>query len=68
MNNENFNMSIRSFLKMVGVNSQHEIEQAVAKAMADGHLNGHEKLPVNVMLTISAAQLNVSFDGVIELD
>jgi hypothetical protein len=36
--------------------------------MADGHLKGHEKLPVNVMLTISAAQLNVSFDGVIELD
>lgn len=68
MNNENFNMSIRSFLKMVGVGSQREIEQAVAKAIADGYLKGNEKLPVNVMLTISAAGLNVSFDGIIELD
>lgn len=68
MNNENFNMSIRSFLKMVGVNSQREIEQAVTKAMADGYLKGHEKLSVNIMLTISDAHLNVSFDGVIVLD
>lgn len=68
MNNENFNMSIRSFLKMVGVGSQREIEQAVAKAIAEGYLKGNEKLPVNVMLTISAAGLNVSFDGIIELD
>ncbi|HSI37437.1 MAG TPA: DUF6494 family protein [Methylotenera sp.] len=68
MNNENFNMSIRSFLKMVGVGSQREIEHAVAKAIAKGHLKGNEKLPVNVMLTISDAELNVSFDGIIELD
>lgn len=68
MNNENFNMSIRTFLKMVGVSSQREIEQAVAKAIAKGHLKGNEKLPVNVLLTISAAELNVSFEGIIELD
>ena len=35
MNDENFNISIRKFLKMVGVSSQREIEQAVAKALAD---------------------------------
>lgn len=68
MNSENFNMSIRSFLKKVGVGSQREIEQAVAKALAEGRLNGHEQLVVNVILTISDVQLNVSFDGVIELD
>ncbi|MFZ3087771.1 MAG: DUF6494 family protein [Methylotenera sp.] len=68
MNNDTFNMSIRRFLKMVGVNSQHEIEQAVAQAIANGHLKGNEKLPAKMTLTIGSANLNVSFDGMIELD
>ena len=34
MNEEVFNMSIRKFLKTVGVKSQHEIEMAVNKARA----------------------------------
>ena len=33
MDQETFNLSIRKFLKMVGVNSQREIEQAVQKAI-----------------------------------
>ena len=36
MDEETFNLSIRKFLKMVGVNSQREIEQAVANAVAAG--------------------------------
>ena len=42
MNEETFNLSIRKFLKMVGVNSQREIEQAVAKATADRTISGTE--------------------------
>ena len=38
MNEEAFNMSIRRFLKSVGVRSQSEIERAVQKAMAEGKL------------------------------
>jgi len=45
MNEETFNLSIRKFLKTVGVSSQREIERAVAKAMADGELAGMSKLP-----------------------
>jgi hypothetical protein len=67
MNDDIFNMSIRQFLKMVGVKSQHEIEQAVAQALANGHLQGNEKLPVKMTLTIGPTQLNVSFDGTIDL-
>ena len=48
MNEDNFNMSIRKFLKMTGVGSQREIEQAVAKALADGKLEGIGKLPVSM--------------------
>ena len=40
MNEDNFNMSIRKFLKTVGVTSQREIEQAVRAAVADGRLTG----------------------------
>ena len=68
MNDNTFNMSIRKFLKMVGVSSQHEIEQAVAQAIANGHLKGNEKLPVKMTLTIDSAHLDISFDGIIELE
>lgn len=68
MNNEVFNMSIRSFLKMVGVGSQREIEQAVTQAVVTGHLKGRETLPVKMTLVIGLVNLEVSFDGVIQLD
>jgi hypothetical protein len=68
MNEENFNMSIRKFLKMTGVGSQREIEQAVSKALASGKLKGHEKLPATIKLTIPAIGLNVDFDGEITLE
>ena len=45
MDQETFNLSIRKFLKMVGVNSQREIEQAVQKAIMDGKLQGNEVSP-----------------------
>ncbi len=67
MNNETFNMSIRKFLKMAGISSQREIEQAVARASANNTLKGNEHLPVKMTLTISALNLNVSFDGTIDL-
>ena len=44
MDQETFNLSIRKFLKMVGVNSQREIEQAVQKAIMD-ELQGNEVSP-----------------------
>lgn len=67
MNEETFNLSIRKFLKMVGVNSQREIEQAVAKAIADGAIAGTESFPAKVTLEIAGLKLNVSFDGDITL-
>ena len=63
-----FSMSIRTFLKRVGMTSQQEIERAVAKAIKDGHLQGDEVLPVKMKLTLDGADLDISFDGVLELD
>ena len=68
MNEETFNLSIRKFLKMVGVNSQREIEQAVAKAISTGAIAGTESFPAKVTLEVAGLKLNVNFDGEIRLE
>ncbi len=67
MNEEVFNLSIRKFLKMVGLNSQREIEQAVAKARASSAIQGTESFPAKMTLEVAGLSLNVSFDGEIRL-
>ena len=67
MNEEVFNLSVRKFLKSFGVNAQHEIEQAVAKAVAGGSLAGRETLPAKITLEIGRLSLNVDFKGEISL-
>ena len=67
MDQETFNLSIRKFLKMVGVNSQREIEQAVHKALEAGHLKGDEALAAKVTLEIPALGVKVPFAAEIKL-
>jgi hypothetical protein len=67
MNEETLNLSIRKFLKMVGVSSQREIEQAVAKATAARSITGTESFPARMTLEVAGLKLNVSFDGEIKL-
>ena len=67
MDQETFNLSIRKFLKMVGVNSQREIEQAVQKAMMGGKLQGSETLAAKCTLEIPSLGVSVPFDGEIKL-
>jgi hypothetical protein len=68
MNEETFNLSIRKFLKMVGVNSQRDIEQAVTKALAEGAIAGGETFPARVTLEVAGLKLNVQFAGEIRLE
>jgi hypothetical protein len=67
MDADRFNMSIRKFLKHVGVHSQREIESAVERAREAGKLKGNESLPVKMTLTLEGTDLQVSFDDRIEL-
>ena len=67
MDQEAFNLSIRKFLKTVGVSSQHEIEQAVHKALANKKINGEESLAAVLTLQIPALGLQVPFDGQIRI-
>jgi hypothetical protein len=67
MDEEALNLSIRKFLKMVGVNSQREIEHAVAAAVASGKAAGVDSFPAKVTLEVAGLGLNVAFDGEIRL-
>ncbi len=68
MNDDAFNMSIRKFLKTVGVHSQREIETAVKEAMDSGKLKGTESFDAKMTLRIEAHGLEVPFDGRITLE
>jgi len=67
MDQETFNLSIRKFLKMVGVNSQREIEQAVQRALQAKKLTGDETFAAKVTLEIPQLGVKVPFDGEIKL-
>ncbi|HTV37284.1 MAG TPA: DUF6494 family protein [Xanthobacteraceae bacterium] len=68
MNEEALNVSVRKFLKKVGVTSQREIEQAVRAAVSAGRLKGSETLPAKATLTVDGVGLAVEIEGAIELE
>jgi hypothetical protein len=53
MNEDKFNMSLRKFLKQVGVTSQREIERVVREKGLD-----KGKLKVKIVLTAAGTDLN----------
>jgi len=67
MDDDVFNMSLRKFLKKVGVTGQRAIEDAVREALAAGALKGDEKLPAEMTLTLGGTTLKLVIDGEIEL-
>jgi hypothetical protein len=65
MDEDRVNMSVRKFLKVVGVTSQRQIENAVHEAVRAGRLRGNEQLQAKVTLTIEAIGLaHVVEDGI----
>ena len=67
MDEEALNISLRKFLKMVGVSSQREIEQAVARALQEQAISGSEAFPARMTLEVAGLKLQVHFDGEIRL-
>ncbi len=63
MDEEAFNMSMRKYLKQVGVTSQ----QAIEKAVEQKGLKGQGKLIVKAVITSEAAGLNHVVEGEIDL-
>jgi hypothetical protein len=68
MNEEALNMSLRKFLKVVGVTSQQEIEKSIRAALAGGKLKGKKSVQAQMVLTIGDVGLNHKVDGEIELE
>jgi hypothetical protein len=68
MDDETFNLSLRKFLKMVGVSSQRDIEQAVATALQARAIAGNESFPATMTLEIAGLQLRTQFQGEIRLE
>ena len=59
---EELNMSVRKFLKQVGVTSQQAIEAAVRDARENGTLPSGS-MPAKVVLTIDGLNLTHEIDG-----
>jgi hypothetical protein len=68
MEQETMNMSIRRFLKTVGVHSQREIESAIHHALESGKIKGDESLYAKMTLNIEGIELSFSLDGTIDLE
>ncbi|MFO7189133.1 MAG: DUF6494 family protein [Pseudomonadota bacterium] len=68
MDEEALNLSIRKFLKQVGVLSQREIERAVRRALEAGAVRGDEHLPAIMTLELPGLGLRTQFEGTIMLE
>lgn len=68
MNEDVFNMSVRKFLKQVGITAQREIENAVREALVRGRVSGDAKLPAKAVVTLAGTDLNLVVDGEIALE
>jgi hypothetical protein len=67
MDEDKFNISIRKFLKEVGVTSQREIEKAVRDAVESQRLSGNETLKAKMTLEMQSIDLAHVIEGEIEL-
>jgi hypothetical protein len=67
MDEEAFNMSVRKFLKRLGVTSQREIEIAVREQLDSGALRGDEVLDAEARVTVSGLPQDTVVTGKISL-
>jgi hypothetical protein len=67
MDEDKFNISVRKYLKVVGITAQREIEKAVHEALNAGRLRGDENLKAKVTLEIEVLGLTHLVEGEIEL-
>ncbi|HEX6052905.1 MAG TPA: DUF6494 family protein [Gemmatimonadaceae bacterium] len=68
MDEEVFNMSLRKFLKTLGVTAQREIELAVREQLDGGDLQGNETLDATATVTVAGLSRDVVVSGQIALE
>jgi hypothetical protein len=67
MDEDAFNMSVRKFLKNLGVTAQREIEIAVREELAAGGLRGDESLDATATVTVRGLPHDIVVGGEIRL-
>jgi hypothetical protein len=67
MDEDAFNMSVRKFLKKLGVTSQREIETSVRELVSAGRMRGDETLAVSATLDVEGLEAPIKVDGTIKL-
>jgi hypothetical protein len=67
MDEEAFNLSVRRFLKKLGVTSQREIELGVRELLDAGKLSGSEKLEARAVVTVEGLEREIVVTGEIAL-
>jgi Family of unknown function (DUF6494) len=67
MDEEVFNLSVRRFLKKLGVTAQREIELGVRERLGGGGLQGDETLPARATVTVQGVDREIVIEGDIQL-
>jgi hypothetical protein len=67
MDEDAFNMSVRKFLKKLGVTAQRDIELAVREQLTAGELRGDERLEARATITVNGLPRDVLVTGTIAL-
>jgi Family of unknown function (DUF6494) len=67
MDEETLNISVRKFLKTLGVTAQREIEKAVRDAVSSGQLKDCPSLPAKAVVTVGGINLKFEIESAIEL-
>lgn len=68
MNEDVFNMSVRKFLKKLGVTAQREIEAAVREGVTSGTLAVTSKVPARATVELSILGKSFTVEGELELE
>jgi hypothetical protein len=67
MDDEALNLSVRKFLKQLGITSQREIEMMVREQVDEGRLQGDEQLPARATVTVEGLDREIVVEGEIKL-
>tara|TARA_B100000989_G_C19376226_1_gene399595 strand:- start:267 stop:470 length:204 start_codon:yes stop_codon:yes gene_type:complete len=66
MDDEKINISVRKFLKNVGITSQRKIEEKIRDKFKSGEIKDINKIKVKAIIVSDTLELNESIEGEIE--
>ena len=68
MNEDKLNLSLRKFLKNVGITSQRKIEEKVRDAVSSSKISSSKKIIISAKLLSEDIDLNESIEGEIDIE